>query len=159
MSLAEILCAAYISLALPNANVACEHMDTVVKSASEYNVDPAIMISLIYVESRWTPTARSQSNACGLTQIIPKYSAGYRNRFGQKLTCRQLYDPAVSINRGTKILSYYLRRYKGNYKRSLCSYNAGWSRCKKPMGTHKGYRYAQRVIELSSRIQRLVDRL
>jgi soluble lytic murein transglycosylase-like protein len=157
MSLAEILCAAYISLSLPNANVACKHMDTVVSSASEHDVDPTIMISLIHVESRWTPTARSQSNACGLTQIIPKYSGGYRNRFGQKLTCQQLYDPETSIKRGTKILSYYLKRYDGNHKRSLCSYNAGWTRCKKPNGTHKGYKYALRVMKLSSRLQRLVD--
>ena len=158
MSLAELLCAAYVALALPNADTACENMETIVDAAYEYDVDPSIMVALIYVESRWTPRARSRSNACGLTQILPKYSAGYRNRFGKKLTCRQLYNPETSIKRGTKILGYFLDRYRDNYRRSLCSYNAGWSRCKSRRGTHKGYRYAQKVINLAARIDRETEK-
>jgi len=159
MTLAELFCAAYISLSLPNADVACKHMEVVVKSAEIHDVDTSIMISLIYVESRWTPTARSTSNACGLTQVLPKYSAGFRNRFGSKLTCQQLFNPVTSIKRGTKILEYYLKRYRRNYRRSLCAYNAGWTRCQKTQGTHKGYRYAHKVLHLSKKISNAVENL
>ncbi len=159
MSLAELLCAAYVSLLLPNADVACENMETVVDVAYEHDVDPTVMVSLIFVESRWTPKARSRSNACGLTQVLPKYSNGYRNRFGKKLTCRQLQNPKTSIERGTKILSYYLDRYRDSYKRSLCAYNAGWSRCKSRHGTHKGYRYAQKVTRLAKRLDRETEKM
>tara|TARA_R110002110_G_C13304532_1_gene704671 strand:+ start:44 stop:568 length:525 start_codon:yes stop_codon:yes gene_type:complete len=159
MFLAELLCAAYVSLALPNADIACENMETVVDAAYEYDVDPSVMVALIYVESRWTPNVRSRSNACGLTQVLPKYSGGYRNRFGKKLTCRQLKSPETSIERGTKILGYYLDRYKDSYKRSLCAYNAGWSRCKSRRGTHKGHRYAQKVMRLAERIDKETEKM
>ena len=157
MTLAELFCAAYMGLSLPNANIACSHMDSVIRASHENNVDPAIMISLIYVESRWTPTARSTSNACGLTQILPKYSSGYNNRFGRKLTCQQLYNPETSIKRGAKILSYYLMRYRGNKTRSLCAYNAGWSRCRQNQGEHKGYRYAHRVLSRAKILRAWVE--
>jgi soluble lytic murein transglycosylase-like protein len=159
MSLAELFCAAYISLLLPNADVACKYMPTIIKSSQENNVDASLMIALIHVESRWTPTARSASNACGLTQILSKYSGGFNERFGKKLTCEELYNPKVSIKRGTKILSYYLARYHNNKTRSLCAYNAGWTRCRNVYGTHKGYRYARKVLSLSNRIQKVVNSL
>jgi len=57
MSLAEIMCAAYVSLALPNAEVACENVYVVVDAAEEHQVDPEVIASLIFIESRWTPTA------------------------------------------------------------------------------------------------------
>jgi len=159
MSLAEMLCMAYVSLALPNADIACENMETIVDASFHEDVDPTTMVALIFVESRWTPKVRSRSNACGLTQILPKYSGGFRNRFGKKLTCKQLYHSETSIKRGTKILGYFLDRYNDNYKRSLCSYNAGWSRCRKRNGTHKGYRYAKKVMKLAKRIDREVAKI
>ena len=131
MSLAEMLCMAYVSLALPNADVACENMETIVDASFHEDVDPTTMVALIFVESR----------------------------FGKKLTCKQLYNPETSIKRGTKILGYFLDRYNDNYKRSLCSYNAGWSRCRKRNGTHKGYRYAKKVMKLAKRIDREVAKI
>ena len=159
MSLAEMLCMAYVSLALPNADVACENMETIVDASFHEDVDPTTMVALIFVESRWTPKVRSRSNACGLTQILPKYSGGFRNRFGKKLTCKQLYNPATSIKRGTKILGYFLDRYNDNYKRSLCSYNAGSSRCRPGRKTHKGHRYAQKVMRLAERIDKETEKM
>ena len=69
------MCSAFVALALPNADEACYNMDMVVNAAEKYNVDPSIMVSLIHIESRWTPTAVSRDGACGLTQILPKYTA------------------------------------------------------------------------------------
>jgi soluble lytic murein transglycosylase-like protein len=154
MSLPELICAALVSLGMPNADVACEHMEVLVEVAEEENVDPLVLTSLIHVESRWTPTARSRSNACGLTQVLPKYSGGWRNRFGKRLTCKQLFDPETSIQRGTKILAYYLKKYRRSYRRSLCSYNAGPSRCRRPQPRHKGHRYATKVLKLKQRLER-----
>ena len=158
MSLAEIMCAAYVSLALPNAEVACENVYVVVDAAEEHQVDPEVIASLIFIESRWTPTAKSRSGACGLTQVLPKYSAGYRGRFGKKLTCKQLFDPETSIRRGTAILGYFLKRYRGSYKRSLCSYNAGGSRCRPGATPNKGHRYATKVLKMAKRLRREMKR-
>ena len=154
MTIAELLCAAYVALALPNADTACENMDYVVDAAEEYDVKPEVMVSLIFVESRWTPRAISRDGACGLTQILPRYTAGYRGRLGKKLTCKQLLDPETSIRKGTKILSYYLNRYRDNYRRSLCSYNAGGSRCRRSSMRNKGHRYARKVLRYSRKLRR-----
>ena len=157
MNMVELLCAAYVSLALPNADIACENMHTVVEAAEAHEVDPTVMVALIHVESRWSPRAVSKSNACGLTQVFPKFSAGYRNRFGKKLTCQQLLDPTTSIKRGTKILGFFLKRYRNSYSRSLCSYNAGGSRCKPGAKRNKGHRYATKVLRLARRLEFRMD--
>ena len=150
----ELLCAAYVALALPNADIACENMDFVVEYAEEFDVEPSVMVSLIFVESRWSPRAISRDGACGLTQVLPRYTAGYRGRLGKKLTCKQLLDPETSIRKGTKILSYYLNRYRDNYRRSLCSYNAGGSRCRRSSVPNKGHRYARKVMRIARKLRR-----
>tara|TARA_B100000686_G_C16454274_1_gene793748 strand:- start:27 stop:551 length:525 start_codon:yes stop_codon:yes gene_type:complete len=154
MTFPELICAAVVSLTMPNADIACEHMELLVDVAEQENVDPLVLTALIHVESRWTPTAKSRSNACGLTQVLPKYSAGWRGRFGKKLTCKQLFDPETSIRRGTAIMGYYLQKYRRSYKRSLCSYNAGPGRCRRVKPRHKGHRYATKVLKLSRRLKR-----
>ena len=154
MTIAELLCAAYVALALPNADTACENMNTVVDAAEKYDVKPSVMVSLIFVESRWSPRAVSRDGACGLTQILPRYTAGFRNRFGKKLTCKQLFDSETSIRRGTKILSYYVDRYRVNYKRSLCSYNAGPRRCRRGIAKNKGHRYAKKVLRIAKSLRK-----
>lgn len=154
MTLPELICAAVVSLGMPNADIACEHMELLVDVAEQESVDPLVLTALIHVESRWTPGARSRSNACGLTQVLPKYSGGFRGRFGKKLTCKQLFNPETSIRRGTAILAYYVKKYRRNYRRSLCSYNAGPSRCRPGRAKHKGHRYASRVMKLSRRLRR-----
>ena len=87
MGLAEFICAAILSMGWANADVACKHMPTVVQAAEKNGINPHILASLIYVESRWQPKAHSGANACGLTQIIPRFTkkskAGY-------VSCRQL---------------------------------------------------------------------
>ncbi len=39
---AEIICAAVISLGMPNADFACTHMDTVVEVSEKFNLQPNV---------------------------------------------------------------------------------------------------------------------
>ena len=109
MGLAEFICAAILSMGWANADVACKHMPTVVQAAEKNGINPYILTSLIYVESRWSASARSGANACGLTQIIPRFTkkskAGY-------VSCRQLQqNPTMAIERGAQILKYWIQKY------------------------------------------------
>ena len=151
MTIAELLCAAYVALALPNADTACENMNYVVEAAEKYDVEPSVMVSLIYIESRWTPRAVSRDRACGLTQILPRYTAKF---YGGRASCRDLFKPKLSIFKGTHILSYHLNRYRDNYKRSLCAYNAGGSRCRRSSARNKGHRYARKVLKFAKKLRR-----
>ena len=156
MILADLICAAIVALGMPNADVACNNMDVLVEAAEINEIDPVILTSVIYVESRWNPTVVSRDGACGLTQVLPRYSAGTRGRFGKRLTCKQLKNPETSIKRGSQILSWWLRNYgKGRYTLALCGYNAGF-RCKGP-NKSKGHRYAQKVLRISKKLKRQME--
>jgi len=152
MTYAELICAAVLSMATPNADYACKHMDTVVKYSEKYNIDAAVLTSLIYVESRWSPKAKSKAGACGLTQIIPKFS----RKFGY-VSCRQLQnDPEMAIRKGAQILSYWIHNYgRGDVSVGVCAYNSGY-RCrgkKSRRENKKGVRYAKLVLKMYHKIE------
>ena len=159
-----LMCMTYVSLDLPNQKIMCQNASQIERSAAENGLDPYTLVALVYVESGWTPSAVSSAGACGLTQVLPKYSAGYRNRFGRKLTCKDLKNPKTSIKRGAKILAWWVKYHDGNLDRALCSYNAGF-RCKttkKRKAPHPaGMRYSRKVRKWSKMLNqksRILDR-
>ena len=149
MTYAEIICAAVMALGMPNADFACKHMDTVVEVSEEYNLNPIILTALIHIESRWSPRAKSRAGACGLTQVIPKFS----RKFGY-VGCRMLKRrPKLAIKKGAQILSYWIRTYgKGDLLKGLCAYNAGY-RCSGKNANKRGIAYAKKVVDYSRNIR------
>ena len=146
--IAETFCLVLLTLGIPRSDFACQHVETVVEAASYYDIKPEIMLALIYVESRWNHKAVSKSNACGLTQVLPKYT---RN---PKLTCKSLFDPKLSIWTGAEKLNYWIYKYgRGNKKIGLCGYNAGY-RCKGENKHKRGMRYARKVLKRARNIMR-----
>jgi len=154
MTTAELICAAILSLHMPNADFACKHMDAVVQYSEHYEIDPVLLTAVIYAESRWNPKVESKAGACGLTQVIPKWSKA----FGY-VSCKKLKNnPTLSIRKGAQILNYWINKYnKGNEKLGLCGYNAGY-RCRGERGRRiildkKGHtRYTRRVLYLRRKI-------
>ena len=141
----NIITAAALCFALQSANdegrikmsperveFACSHTQEIVDAGNRYDIDPVIMASLIYYESRYVPTAVSRSNACGLTQVIPKYVPE---------TCEELKDPSTSINAGTRSLNYWIKqRKKKTYEVALACYNAGNACQKNSYGRSYSYK-------------------
>lgn len=135
-----------------NTLFACQHMKTLVNAAHENNVEPETLLSLIHHESRWKPDAVSHAGACGLTQIMPKWT-GDDNIGTFRLTCNQLKNPRTSIKAGAKVLSYWVHKYgKGSYTVGLCGYNAGF-RCKGTTPHMSGMMYAERVRNTAKRVK------
>ena len=129
-----------------------QNAEHVIKVSEKYNFDPMLIFALIYVESGWNKTAVSSAGACGLTQVLPKYTGNGRggaNSAGVKrLTCEQLKSPKISISTGIKTLSWWRKYHNGNISRALCSYNAGF-RCGGTRGrpvSRGGMRYARKVL-------------
>jgi len=137
--IAQVLCAAVMALSFPRAEVACKHMETLLEASEKYDLEPSLMIAMIRVESNWKVNAISRSRACGLTQVLVKYS---------KYSCRTLTrNPKLSIREGAKKLHYWIYKYgKGNVKVGLCGYNAGF-RCKGKHKNKRGFRYAKKVLK------------
>tara|TARA_Y100000310_G_C20587742_1_gene766332 strand:+ start:686 stop:1207 length:522 start_codon:yes stop_codon:yes gene_type:complete len=147
----NVLCLVFLSLGMPKgerAEFACKYVGEVIAASEAYDLDPAIMSAMIYTESRWNHKAVSRSNACGLTQVLPRYT---RN---PKLSCNDLKDPKTSIWVGAQKLNYWIYKYgKGNKRIGLCGYNAGY-RCKGRNKHKRGIRYAGSVLRRAKAISK-----
>ena len=141
---AELLCIAILNIGMPNAEFACQQMEHVVNAADDLNFEPEILVAMIHYESRWNPAAVSGSGACGLTQVVPRWT-------NPRKTCQQLLFAPTSIYEGTKMLRRWMDRFgRGNLSRALCGYNAGYS-CRS-QGS-RGWRYARKIQRLARRIK------
>jgi len=130
-------------------------MPTIVKNAQINDIKPELLVSLIFVESSFNYWAVSHAGACGLTQVLPKYTG----KITKKYTCEQLKVPRNSIYVGAKTLRFWINHHD-DISRGLCGYNAGF-RCsyrrnkkgkivKRP--NKYGMRYARKVQRISKRI-------
>ena len=148
----ELLCTAVVAMNMPHADVACGHMETVVEEAHKNNLEAEVLVALIHEESRWKPWAVSKAGACGLTQVMPKYTRKPR------VTCKQLKNAKLSIQRGAAILAYWVFEYAGgDYKIGLCGYNSGY-RCRGKKKSKRSMAYARRVLRRARKLSNLVDR-
>ena len=141
-----LICMTVFSIDMRNADVICDNAHIIEEMSKTYDLDPSLIIAVGRIESAWTPTAKSPANACGIMQVLPKYSKKFANK-GRNLTCKELKDPETGIRVGSKILSYWLHKYaKGNETTALCGYNAGF-RCKGDNKNKQGLKYAKAVLK------------
>lgn len=86
-------------------------------AAARYNVDAALITSVIAAESNFDPKAISRRNARGLMQLLPETAA----LFG----VQNIFDPQENIDAGTHYLRDLLVRYNNDLVLALAAYNAG----------------------------------
>jgi soluble lytic murein transglycosylase-like protein len=125
--------------------LACEHAEHLIETVGQYDIEPSVFAGLIFYESRWDPTAISHSNACGLTQVLPRYADE---------TCEELMDPVTSISVGAMKLDRWSRmtvrdengRHRvprpGGIREALACYNVGHA-C---LDSERGTNYADRIL-------------
>jgi soluble lytic murein transglycosylase-like protein len=117
----------------------CESIEHVLDAASYFRIDPFVVAALIFEESRWSPSAVSHAGACGLTQVIPRYSKGFN--------CAELKSPVTSIWVGASMLDRWRKFRRKPTKTALACYNAG-NVCGK---SRRAKKYASRIMALASR--------
>lgn len=96
------------------------------------NLDPIVILSLIRQESVFNPQARSRVGARGLMQLMPTTARHMRRSVRDK----QLVDPKLNIELGTKYFKGLTKRYDGNLVYVLSAYNAGESRVSRWQGLY-----------------------
>jgi soluble lytic murein transglycosylase-like protein len=85
--------------------------------APEYDLDPALVLAVIGVESGFQAAAVSARHAQGLMQLMPQTAA----RFGVVRT----FDPEENIRGGMKYLRWLHEYFDGDQVLVLAAYNAG----------------------------------
>ncbi len=119
----------------------------IVTVARKYDLDPALIKSIIYEESFFNPRAQSAQNAVGLMQVTPvaaqEWMASTRSRTLREAIAtvsktsqtnsepsfeEAFSDPEISLHAGCWYLQSLLNRYREESNRlavALAAYNAG----------------------------------
>ena len=86
------------------------------KYASKYNVEPNLVKAVVKVESSNNPNAVSKAGGIGLGQLLPSTA---------KAMGVNPYNPEDNIKGTVKYLDYLNKKFNGDTKKVLASYNAG----------------------------------
>ena len=87
-------------------------------AAREAALEPALVHAVIYVESRYNPTARSPKGALGLMQVLPGTAA----RYG---ITNPTHSIEANLRAGTRYLSDLMELFDNRLELVLAAYNAG----------------------------------
>ncbi|MDH5517488.1 MAG: transglycosylase SLT domain-containing protein [Gammaproteobacteria bacterium] len=91
--------------------------DFIERTASQYEMDVALLRAIIHVESGFNPYAVSSKGARGLMQLMPLLLQTYQ--------VSRPYDYQQNIIAGTRHMAYLLKRFNQNISLATAAYNAG----------------------------------
>lgn len=122
-----------------------------IRGAAQINaVDESLIRAIIHAESAYRPDAQSPRGAQGLMQLMPATQ--------RKLDISNPFDPASSIEGGTRYLADLLLEFNGDIELAAAAYNAGPTAVRKYGGVppyDETREYVRRVKILYRRYQNL----
>ena len=100
--------------------------DVIFTETAAFDLDPALLISIMRQESLFEQTAESIVGARGLMQVMPATGdyVAERSGFGP-FERAQLWLPFISVKFGTWYIDQQLAIFEGNQFAALAAYNAG----------------------------------
>lgn len=94
-----------------------ELVQTVIRMARDYKVDPRLVFAVMQTESNYDPNAQSPKNAQGLMQLIPETA--------ERFAVLDPFDPIQNLRGGMGYLRWLLAYFRGDVVLALAGYNAG----------------------------------
>ena len=114
--------------------------------ARNYRLEPALLAAVIYHESRFDPSARSDAGAIGLMQLKPETAKGIALRTGgSAFELSDLYDPELNIRYGAWYLRHLVEKY-GDLELALTAYNGGQGNLEKGVVFEETKEYVRDVL-------------
>lgn len=101
-----------------------KYKNWVVAFSDEYDLDVALVYSVIKVESDFDKKAVSKSGAMGLMQILPSTAKWIAEELDIDFEKQNLFEPELNIRFGCFYLKYLLDKF-GDMEIVICAYNAG----------------------------------
>jgi soluble lytic murein transglycosylase len=125
------------------------HYEHIVRGHAEnYRLDPALVASVIYQESKFDADAESDSGAIGLMQLLPETAEGIATRTGgSAFEPSDLLDPEINVRYGSWYLRHLLDKY-GSTEKALAAYNGGQGNVDRGVVYPETRHYVDRVLEL-----------
>lgn len=125
----------------------CKNANNVFSVSKKYDIDPFVLTSLVYRESRWEKTQVGSSGDCGLTQVLHKYVKG--------VSCKDLFEPSLALEEGAKKLNifkkYLIKKSKPpTVRKTLKCYKSGYN-----CGCKYCNLYADGIIDLSDKLKNI----
>ncbi len=111
--------------------------------ARNYRLDPALLAAVIYTESKFDASARSQAGAVGLMQLLPETAQGIAARTGGAgFVVSDLENPEINVRYGSWYLRHLLDKY-GDERTALAAYHAGQANVDRWRAQGQGVQFAQ----------------
>jgi soluble lytic murein transglycosylase len=121
--------------------------------ARNYDLQPTLLAAVIYTESKFDASARSDAGAVGLMQLLPETAKGIAARTGgRRFVVDDLLDPEINVRYGAWYLRNLLNRYD-DLPTALAAYHAGpgnvdqWRREGVGIQFPETRTYVQRVLD------------
>ncbi|OWZ84893.1 lytic transglycosylase domain-containing protein [Natranaerobius trueperi] len=102
-----------------------EVSEKILDQAKGLELDLALLLGLIKVESHFDPQNVSGAGAIGLMQLMPHTAEALSNNYNFEYYQERLYDPFFNVKLGTKLLRYLIDTYDGDIHKALTAYNRG----------------------------------
>jgi soluble lytic murein transglycosylase-like protein len=88
-----------------------------IETSMKYGLDPRLLWTIAYMETRFDPELVSRKGARGLMQLMPSTAA--------RLAVADPHDPKSAIDAAARYLRYLTDRFGGRLHLTLAAYNAG----------------------------------
>lgn len=98
----------------------------IVREARKNDLDPALILAVVHVESGGYHQAISHVGAIGLMQLLPSTAEELAGKLGLDWRGPEsLYDPLLNVTLGITYLRQLANRYDGDVSTALAAYNWG----------------------------------
>ena len=101
-----------------------KYENSIKKYSQEYELDGAIIASVIYAESGYDKEAESTKGAIGLMQLMPSTAQEIATKLGEDYSKEKMFEVDTNIKYGCFYLNMLINKFD-DLKTALCSYNAG----------------------------------